>query len=758
MSFTNSYSEFIWGKKYKAEFDKSIEDTWRRVAHTLASGKKEESEFYSLLEDFKFLPAGRILTSIGSGRKATAFNCFVMDTIDDSMPDIFRVLKESALTQKMGGGVGYDFSTLRPSGESVETLGTGASGPVSFMSIFDTTTKTIIGGGNRRGAQMGVMNVSHPDIEKFILAKRGTENNALTQFNISVTAPDAFMEKYRTGREWHHTWNGKSVKKNNASDLMEMITKNAYDYAEPGLIFIDRINAMNNLHYCESIASTNPCGEQPLPPYGACLLGSFNLTQYLTGYDAEGLYFDLEKFKEDIPKAVRLLDKVIDKTEYPLEAQRQEATNKRRMGIGITGFASVMGILDIKYGSYECMQFIEAMMTTLRDEAYRASTELSTAVGSFPLFDKKQYLKSKFIKTLPRDIRDRIEKYGIRNSHLLSIAPTGTISLLANCVSHSIEPEFEVKYKRNTVIDADGNTEPFDIETYAYAKLKEMGKTPKLEIASDVHPKTHIDVQAKFQEFVDSSISKTINVSEDYPYEDFKDLYGYAYNKGCKGITLFRPNENMNSVIDTGKSDQKKESQEITSQRRTRPANLYGSTYRIPYKNNKGKLYITINRDPEREDYPFEVLISHGDTGEAEVWLKALARMLSAIMTRTEDIQFVIESFEKLRDSEGGFWGKKIDDLEKLKPTENEQRPYFYENSEDSTGVYIHSGPHAIALALRMFLSQYGHNGETKPQDFDQKEKQYNTQGIICPQCQQPTLIKQSGCSECQSCEYSSCN
>jgi len=766
--FNNPVSRMIWETRYKdPEKDITVEDTWKRIASALAKDKDEEAAFYDVLSGFSFLPAGRIQTSVGSDRNLTGFNCFVMDDIDDSMKDIFRVLQESAMTQKMGGGVGYNFSTIRPEGFEVESLKSPAGGPISFMRIFDATTKTIVGVGNRQGAQMGVMRVDHPDILKFIHAKKGKENKELEKFNISVSLTDKFMRALRDGSSFPLMWGDEEVDRLGAIGLMNSITENAYTYAEPGVLFIDRINQWNNLYYCEDISAVNPCGEQSLPPYGACLLGSINLAAFVeenpeynisTHETKDGFgKFNFTAYGSAIREAVKMLDHVIDETSYPLPQQETEAKSKRRMGVGVTGFASALAMMGVEYGSEECMEWVDEWGSFLRDTAYSASIDLAMEDGPFPAFDKNGYLGSKFVKTLPKHLRDQIAEHGIRNSHLLSIAPTGTISLEANCVSHSIEPDFALSYHRNVRMKPGSDeTETVEIQTYAYKWLKERGlSTDHMRLANEIHPKVHIDVQAKWQEYVDSSISKTINVAEDYPYEDFKDLYLYAYQRGCKGLTLYRPNEKMDSVIVlSDPNDQQGELKEKKGKGK-RPLNLYGATYKVKYRNDRGPLYITINRDPDRPEHPYEILINHDNGGESEVWLKALAKMLSAVMTRSDSLKFVIDSFKDLRDGEGGEWQTDINVKGALHRGSmyDGYTPPIYEGDDGAKSVYVKSGPHAISLALQAFQDEFG----------DEEEDDVSVNGdpatlkTTCPQCGEKELVKESGCWTCHSCTYSGC-
>lgn len=752
--FNNSFSEDIWRSKYKADEDNTIEDMWNRILGTLMPKLRiEHSLEFEQLSSFKFVPAGRIQSAIGSNKNVTAFNCYMMDDIDDSMEDIFRVLSESAVTQKFGGGVGYNFSTLRPAEAKVGESGQ-SSGPLSFMDIYDTMTKTVVRGGGGRGAQMGIMTVQHPDIFKFIEAKRGKENERFTQFNVSVDLMDKFMQRLKQDQNWTFEFNGEKYETVKASEVMDRISRNAYDFAEPGVVFLDRINQLNNLWYCEHINGTNPCGEVPLPKYGACDLGSVGLPMFVRWDDEERIwYFDVDELRMAVQTGVKLLDAVIDEAIYPLEAQKEEALSKRRIGAGVMGFGSVLNMLGMKYGSEECMNFIDEIMLIIRDTAYRTSIELAKEHGPFPLFDPEKYMESKFIKTLPKDIREGIQEHGIRNSHLLSIAPTGTIAIEANCISSSIEPVWQKEYSRNVLDHKTGETNEEFVVDYAYRWMKENGiDTSDFEELGDIHPKTHIEVQAKFQEYIDQSISKTINVPESYSYQDFKDLYLYAYDKGCKGLTLYRPNPKMESIIIfESKKDNKVEPKLLPKGKAERPFNLHGGTYRLEYKQGKGNLYVTINEDRDREGHPFEVLINQNDGGEAEVWIKALARMLSAIMPRTDQIKFIIESFEKIADSSGGIWQKWPSNLEHTLGQKSTPK-YFDENTldTDTKSVYIKSGPHAIALMLRAWLAQHGETQTNGDSD--------STETLPCPECSAVSYRKEAGCWICGGCGYSTCS
>jgi len=432
---------------------------------------------------------------------------------------------EAAETMRRGGGIGYDFSRLRPRGDRIKSLDSMSSGPVSFMGIFDAVCQTIASSGHRRGAQTGVLRIDHPDIEQFISAKHNSDK--LTGFNISVGVTDEFMEHLTSRKPFPLRFDGKVYKEVDPVALWDMIMRSTWDWAEPGVLFIDHINNKNNLYYCETIEATNPCGEQPLPPFGACLLGSFNLVKYVIDGD-----FDYNLFTGDIHNAVRAMDNVIDRTIYPLPEQEKEAKAKRRMGLGVTGLANAGEMLGYPYASERFMTWAEEVLTMLRDTCYYASAKLAKEKGPFPLFNKDKYLKSQFIKTLPYDVQVMIEEHGIRNSHLTSIAPTGTISLTADNVSSGIEPPFSHYYDR-TVQQFDGH-QIERVMDYAYSQGV-AGRT-----ANEISADEHVDVLILASQYVDSAVSKTCNVGDNVTYDEFKELYVKAWTYGCSGITTFR--------------------------------------------------------------------------------------------------------------------------------------------------------------------------------------------------------------------------
>lgn len=529
MGPTLPVSEELHSAKYR-QVGESFREAMSRIADTLTDDSDQFNDFRDILLDMRFLPAGRVQSDIGSPRRTTAFNCFVAPTIDDSMASIMDVATKAAQTMRLGGGIGYDFSTIRPRGDLIVSLDSKSSGPVSFMQIYDSVCKTVSSAGNRRGAQMGVLRVDHPDIEEFIEAKANTDN--LTQFNISVGVTDEFMQAVKDNKEFDLKFQGRVHKRVNARYLWEKIMRATWDWAEPGILFIDRINERNNLFYVETIAATNPCGEQPLPPNGACLLGSFNLTQYIVRVD--GLFrFDWKRFRADIPTVHMAMDNVIDRTTYPLDSQEREAKSKRRMGLGLTGVANAGEVLGFSYGSTEFLRWFRKVSKTLMEELYRSSARLGAEKGVFPLYDESKFRDSYTYSILSEETRALIDAHGLRNSHLTSIAPTGTISLCANNISSGIEPPYALEIDR-TVKMEDGER-IMRVKDYALHKWGVAGKT-----ADECTIDEHLNVLIEASKWVDSAVSKTLNVGDDVSWEDFKDIYMRAWEGGCKGCTTFR--------------------------------------------------------------------------------------------------------------------------------------------------------------------------------------------------------------------------
>ena len=506
-----------------------------RVADALKDSVPHFDAFREILHGLYFLPGGRVQNAMGSPRLTTAYNCFVSGTIDDSMASIGQRSLDAAETMRRGGGIGYDFSNLRPAGSLIKSLGSRASGPVSFMGVFDAWCQTIASAGHRRGAQMAVLRIDHPDIELFLRAKRNT--TALQGFNISIAVTDQFMHCLEEDMPFDLIWEGQVTETVDPRALWDEVMRSTWDWAEPGVLFIDRINSQNNLWYAEDIAATNPCGEQPLPPYGACLLGSFNLTKYITKDNT----FDYDLLSEHIPHVVRAMDNVVDRTIYPLKEQKEEALTKRRMGLGITGLANAAEMMGMPYGSTEMIQFTDKVMKHITVECYDTSSDLAVEKGAFPLYDKDLYAMSRFIRSLPTDLQDKINKTGVRNSHLTSIAPTGTISLCADNISAGLEPPYALEAQR-TIQTFDG-PKIVDVQDYAFSKgIRGV-------VADQLSAAAHVAVLAAAQRWVDSACSKTCNVGSDVTFPEFKDLYLSAWKAGCKGLTTFRANGKRMGII-----------------------------------------------------------------------------------------------------------------------------------------------------------------------------------------------------------------
>ena len=532
------FSDNLHATKYR-----TIGEDYREAVNRLCFALKDSDEHYKSLRQIilpmRFLFGGRIQAAMGNiGRRTTAYNCFVSGPIHDTYVEAGGIMdraKEAAATMRAGGGIGYDFSTIRPRGFRVAGIESNASGPVSFMPIYDAVCLATSSYGHRRGAQMAVLRCDHPDIEEFVSAKQN--NHALRGFNISVGITDEFMDAVYGGKTFMLRFGSDYKREVDAAALWEKIMRSTYDWAEPGVIFLDTIKRMNNLHYCEEITTTNPCGEQPLPPFGACLLGSFNLTAYLTFQNSNDpdrwlWSFDFDQLKRDIPTIVRAMDNVIDRTVYPLAEQKGEAIMKRRMGIGVAGLANAVEACGFDYGSEGALDMQHQILMLIRDECYMASTDLAREKGAFPLFDANRFLAGGFARTLPSEIRDRIVRFGIRNSHLTSIAPTGTISMTADNISSGIEPVIYHELER-PINTPEGQAIQI-LKDFGAAFLHVKGKT-----SDQVTSAEHVNVLLQAQAMVDSAVSKTCNVDAKMPWEDFKDIYRRAHEGGAKGATTF---------------------------------------------------------------------------------------------------------------------------------------------------------------------------------------------------------------------------
>jgi ribonucleoside-diphosphate reductase alpha chain len=756
--FAAPIAEQIWDMKYRLKdidgtpLDGTVEDTWRRIARALAETEADpaawEDRFYAALEDFKYLPAGRITAGAGTGRSVTLFNCFVMGTIPDSLSGIFQMLKEAALTMQQGGGIGYDFSTIRPRGAGVKGVAADASGPLSFMDVWDAMCRTIMSAGSRRGAMMATMRCDHPDIEAFIEAKKDPAR--LRMFNLSVLVTDPFMAAVKADGPWELVFDGRVYKTLDARDLWNRIMRSTFDVAEPGVIFIDRINQLNNLAYCETIAATNPCGEQPLPPYGACLLGSINMARLVSQPFDPGAELNLTALDDLVRVAVRMMDNVVDASRFPLPEQAAEAKAKRRIGLGVTGLADALLMLGLRYGSEAAAAQTEAWMKAIARSAYLASVDLAREKGPFPLFDAEKFLASGSLTHMDADVRAAIRQHGIRNALLTSIAPTGTISLYAGNVSSGIEPVFAYAYTRK-VLQKDGSRTEEEVVDYAVQMWREkFGDAPLPDWfvnAQTLPPLDHVRRQAAAQTWIDSSISKTINCPEDISFEDFKEVYMAAWDQGCKGCTTYRPNDVTGSVLTVSETSDaapgevpepiRSEGGEVVylSEPLERPSTLEGQTYKVKWPGSEHALYITIN-DVVIAGHrrPFEVFINSKNM-EHFAWTVALTRMISAVFRRGGDISFVVEELKAVFDPRGGAWME---------------------------GKYIPSILAAIGGVIENHLISIGFiEGEGLGLKSDPKAEGMRVgeapRGKACEACGSHDLRMVEGCLTCGSCGHSKC-
>ena len=758
--FAAPIAEAIWDMKYRFKqadgtpIDATVEDSWRRIARALAEVEKDpalwEDRFYAALEGFKYLPAGRITAGAGTARNVTLFNCFVMGTVPDSMGGIFDGLKEAALTMQQGGGIGYDFSTIRPRGAEVKGVAADASGPLSFMDVWDAMCRTIMSAGSRRGAMMATMRCDHPDIEAFIEAKKDPAR--LRMFNLSVLVTDPFMEAVKADGPWELVFGGRVYRTLAARDLWMKIMRNTYDFAEPGVIFIDRINKANNLGYCETIAATNPCGEQPLPPYGACLLGSINLPTLVTGAFTDKAAMDPQALDALVRTAVRMMDNVVDASRFPLPQQAAEAQAKRRIGLGVTGLADALLMLGLRYGSVEAAKQTEDWMHAIARAAYLASVDLAKEKGPFPLFDAEAYLASGNMMQMDADVREAIRAHGIRNALLTSIAPTGTISLYAGNVSSGIEPVFAYAYTRK-VLQKDGSRTEEEVVDYAVRLWRETHGDAALPDyfvnAQTLPPLDHVRMQAAAQKWIDSSISKTINCPEDISFDDFAGVYMAAWDQGCKGCTTYRPNDVTGSVLTVSEASDKTPSEApeqaqggeviYLSEPLERPAALEGHTYKVKWPGSEHALYITIN-DVVISGHrrPFEVFINSKNM-EHFAWTVALTRMISAVFRRGGDISFVVEELKAVFDPRGGAWmeGRYIPSILAAIGGVIE-RHLIAIGFIEGEGLGLKSDPRADLGAEMMVVG-----GAPR--------------GKACPSCGSYALQMKEGCMTCNDCGHSKC-
>jgi ribonucleoside-diphosphate reductase alpha chain len=736
MGFEVALAEEIWAAKYRyvpreGAPDDDFTATAARVARAVAEAEppqaREEwrARFFDSIRDFRFIPAGRIIAGAGTGRSVTLFNCFVMGTIPDSLDGIFEHLREAALTMQQGGGVGMDFSTIRPNGSPVLGVGAEASGPLSFMDCWNSMCRTVHSAGQRRGAMMGCLRIDHPDIEAFIDSKR--DPNRFRNFNISVLVTDAFMAALGSGSDWPLVFGGEVHRTVRARALWDRLMRATYDCAEPGVIFVDRVNQQNNLAHCETISASNPCGEQMLPPYGACLLGSINLASLVERPFEPGAEVDEEALADLTRTAVRLLDNVIDISRYPLPQQETEARAKRRIGLGITGLADALLFCGAAYGSALAVDLTRRWLATIKREAYRASALLAAEKGAFPLYDPVM-LERPNLRSLDEETRALIAEHGLRNGCLTSIAPTGTTSLLAGNVSSGIEPVFAYSYTRR-IRQPDGSTREEPVEDYAMRVWRSVrGDEPPPEelfvSAQTLAPSDHLMMQAAAQALVDSSISKTVNCPADIGFEDFADIYVEGYGLGCKGLTTYRPNAITGSVLQV--AEKAKPEPELVLAPRAEA--LEGATYKLRWPDSAHAVYVTINDvDSPGGRRPFEIFINSKNM-EHYAWTLGVTRMISAVFRRGGDVSFVPEELKAVFDPRGGAW---------------------------MGGKYVPS----LLAAIGGIIERHMGLGQPALPLGEVQEAPHSVASsrACCPQCGAAALIRVEGCDNCLECGYSKC-
>jgi len=765
MSDSHAITLDVWRDKYRWGEEEHPFDSMRRVVEGVYArdpNKEAKRDALEAMQKGLWVPAGRIQAGAGTPNVVTLLNCFVDRTIDDSMAGIADALKDAMLTMQQGGGIGMNFGTLRPSEAYLSRTGAIASGPLPFMDMWDAMCETIMSAGKRRGAMMGVITDDHPDLVKFITAKH--VKGRLTNFNVSVLITDAFLDAVENDEDWHLGFNVPrfdnkhlfvtekenddgsielwyAYEKWSARELWDLIIRNTYEWSEPGVIFIDRINRQNNLNYCETIACTNPCGEQPLPPNGCCNLGAVNLSKMVCDPFTAGAVFDYELLSDIAALGTRFLDNVIDVTLYPLEAQAKEEYAKRRIGVGITGLANALAQLGIRYGSPEAVTTTEAIMDVLSTAVAMASVALAKERGAFPLWDSKLWGQtSKFVAQLDSVLLKDIRKYGIRNGVLLTIAPTGTTSLYVGNVSSGLEPVFQHKAQRN-VRQGDNTYKPYTVYDYGYLLyMSVMGYPPDTSRVlppymvshEELNVDDHLAMQAACQKYVDASVSKTINCPQDITFEEFKETYKKAYTLGCKGCTTYRYSEVRGSILSSVPSGVEA-SVPVQAPILVRPEVLSGRTHKVKWPSVDENYYITINDVAGR---PFEVFIQSTSSKYAD-WATALSLMISAIMRKGGDISFIPEELQKVRSAddagfvEGKFYG-------------------------------------SLVALIGHTIGKHFNSGDIQRDKSDAPNKFANPKGTqiiistkergdTCPKCNQPTVFKQEGCDSCTNCTYSRC-
>jgi ribonucleoside-diphosphate reductase alpha chain len=797
-------------EKYAKGKEGNMHDVRLRVARGLAAFEPADrratmQERFLWAQENGFVPAGRINSAVGLDLKATLMNCFVQpvgDSItgcENGLPGIYTALAEAAETMRRGGGVGYDFSAIRPLGSKVRGTHSRASGPVSYMEVFDASCKTVESAGARRGAQMGVLRIDHPDIERFIGAK---DQGGFTNFNLSVGVTDAFMEAVASDSTFQLVHaaepgdeqlamgafrrdDGKWVYREiHARALWDKVMLSTYDHAEPGILFIDRMNAENNLWYAEELRATNPCGEQPLPAYGCCDLGSLNLTQFVTHPFTGQASFDFERMREVTTVAVRMLDLVLDATQWPLEQQRREGASKRRIGLGFLGLGSALVMLGIRYDADKGRAFAARVAGEMRDAAYAASIELAKEKGAFPLFDADKYLRGQFIRRLPQHLRDAIAEHGIRNSHLLSIAPTGTITLaFADNASNGIEPAFSWVYQRKKRMP-DGSTRMYEVADHAWRLYRDLGHDvsddtrlpPQFVTALQMSANDHMRMMEAVQPFIDTSISKTVNVPADYPYADFKGLYADAWRANLKGLATYRPNTVLGSVLSVSAPETTTAPDDDPLRKRfdSRPlGELESVTSKVEYSTQEGKktVYLTVSfirvegtadGKPVTIERPFEFFMPAGQRTDGQQWITSCMRLLSMAARSGSSVA------KALADMREVVWDKGPVRCGYLTREDGTQVPVYHDSEVAAIGFMLQR-----MLIRRGFLDAQGNQVPVPALARLLEQRQAATEAGIamppapvmtpvaqvspaqkCPECGAYALRKVDGCSRCEACHY----
>ena len=799
-------------EKYARGDEQDIAAVRRRVAGALAACeapalREDMARTFLWAQEHGFVPGGRINSAAGLGLKATLINCFVQPVGDaisgteGGAPGIYTALAEAAETMRRGGGVGYDFSAIRPAGSKVRGTQSRASGPVSYMEVFDASCKTVESAGARRGAQMGVLRIDHPDIERFIAAK---DAGQLSSFNISVGVTDAFMQALAgdagfdlvhraepgldaiaagTSRNADGSWRYRQVR---ARDLWDKVMRSTYDHAEPGVLFIDRINAENNLWYAERLDATNPCGEQPLPAYGCCDLGSLNLTCFVERPFGPAPGFDFARLRAVATVAVRMLDLVLDATEWPLEAQAAEARAKRRIGLGFLGLGSALVMLGLRYDADAGRAMASRIACELRDAAYAASVQLAREKGAFPLFDAERYLQGPFIARLPHELRAAIREHGIRNSHLLSIAPTGTIALaFADNASNGIEPPYAWTYQRKKRMP-DGSLRVYDVADHAWRLYRRLGHDvsdparlpPQFVTALQMPALEHLAMMEAVQPFIDTAISKTVNVAADYPYDGFKDLYTEAWRAGLKGLATYRPNAIIGSVLSAGPPAPAllPDADPLRRQfERRPPGELESVTSKIEYSTQEGRksAYLTVsfiraegveNGEPVTIERPFEFFMPASQRSDGQQWITASMRILSMLARAGGPIA------RALMDMREVVWEKGPVRCGYLTREDGVEVPVYHDSEVAAIAFMLqrilirrgfldaYGNQVAVAGLARVLEARVAGSAAAAPSPVATAgavaRNAPQAVGAKCPECGARALRKIDGCSRCAECHY----